>query len=54
MDIKDKSKDNIKAMMDLKEIYRRKALELKDGGGENFLKPKALFTLTLENKMSNL
>ncbi|PKU65335.1 hypothetical protein MA16_Dca001225 [Dendrobium catenatum] len=34
MDIKEKSKDNIKARMDLKEICRRKALELKDGSSK--------------------
>ncbi|PKU67088.1 hypothetical protein MA16_Dca008877 [Dendrobium catenatum] len=50
MDIKDKSKDNIKVRVDLKEIYRRKALELKDGGGEKLLKLKAPFTLTLEQR----
>ncbi|PKU85340.1 hypothetical protein MA16_Dca003079 [Dendrobium catenatum] len=36
MDIKDKSKDNIKARMNL------------DGGAGKFLKPKAPFTLILE------
>ncbi|PKU60522.1 hypothetical protein MA16_Dca029101 [Dendrobium catenatum] len=50
LDIKEKSKDNIKVRMDLKEICRRKALELKDGGAGKFLIPKAPFTLTLEQK----
>ncbi|PKU72760.1 hypothetical protein MA16_Dca017461 [Dendrobium catenatum] len=39
MDIKDKSKDNIKSRMDLK-----------DNGGEKLLKLKTPFTLTLEQK----
>ncbi|PKU86020.1 hypothetical protein MA16_Dca001851 [Dendrobium catenatum] len=50
MDIKEKLKDKIKVRMDLKEICRRKALKLKDGGARKFLKPKAPFTLTLEQK----
>ncbi|PKU68400.1 hypothetical protein MA16_Dca019175 [Dendrobium catenatum] len=50
MDIKDKSKDNIKVKLDLKEICRRKALKLKDGGGEKLLKLKTPFTLTLEQR----
>ncbi|PKU86674.1 hypothetical protein MA16_Dca014316 [Dendrobium catenatum] len=46
MNIKDKSKDNIKVKMDLKEICRRKALELRDARNGKFFKPKAPFTLT--------
>ncbi|PKU70033.1 hypothetical protein MA16_Dca014479 [Dendrobium catenatum] len=38
--------------MDLKEIYNRKSLELRDAGNGKFFKPKAPFTLTLEQRRS--
>ena len=45
MDIKGKTKDNVKARMDLKLYCRRPELELVERNGK-FLKPKASYTLT--------
>ena len=50
MDIKDKTKDNVKARMDLKEYCRRKDIELHQLPNGMYLKPKAKFTLSMDQK----
>ena len=52
MDIKDKMKDNVKARMDLKEYCRQNELELHQLPNGRYLKPKAKFTLTMDQKMA--
>jgi len=51
MDIKDKTKDDIKARMDLKKYCRRKELELQHLTNGKVLKPKANFVLSKEQKI---
>lgn len=46
MDIKDKTKDNVKARMDLKEYCRRRELELQVQPNGKVLKPKAKYVLS--------
>ena len=46
MDIKAKTKDNIKASMDLKEYCRRRELELVEMASGQFVKPKAKYAFT--------
>jgi hypothetical protein len=46
MDIKEKTKDNVKARKDMSIICRRPELELVDLGNGKFKKPKALYTLS--------
>ena len=48
MDIKGKTKDNIKARMDLKEYCKRRELELQELANKILLKPKAKYSLNLE------
>ena len=50
IDIKDKTKDNVKARMDLKEYCRWKELELHQLPNERYLKLKAKFTLSMDQK----
>ena len=50
MDIKDKTKDNIKARMDLKDYCKRRELELQVQPSGKVLKPKAKFVLSNEQK----
>ena len=50
MDIKDKSRDNINASMDLKEHCKWLELELMEIGNGRIYKPKAKFSLTIEQK----
>lgn len=50
MDIKGKTKDNIKARMDLKLYCKRKDLELLEHSNGRTIKPKANYTFTLEQK----
>ena len=50
MDIKGKTKDNIKARMDLKEYCKRRELELQELANGNLLKPKATYSFNLEQK----
>ena len=50
MDVKGKTKDNIKARMDIKEYCRRRELELVAQGNGKYLKPKARYTLNVEQK----
>ena len=46
MDVKDKTKGNPKAQANMKNIYMCPLLELVEVSPENFLKPKASYTLT--------
>ena len=50
MDIKDKTKDNAKARVDLKEYCKRRELELQVQPSGKVLKPKAKFVLSNEQK----
>ena len=50
MDIKGKTKDNVKARMDLKEYCRRRELELQEHTNGKVYKPKAMFTFNKEQK----
>lgn len=50
MDVKDKTKDNEKARMDIKEYCRRRDLELVDQGNGKFLKPKAQYVFNVEQR----
>ncbi|KAI0504324.1 hypothetical protein KFK09_015276 [Dendrobium nobile] len=50
MDVKGKSKDNVKARMDIKEFCRRKNLELVTTTDGKLMKPKAPYSFTLEQK----
>ncbi|XP_057418581.1 uncharacterized protein LOC130712785 [Lotus japonicus] len=52
MDIKGKTKDNVKAKMDLKEYCRQRELELVENPGGKPLKPKAKFVLSNEQQMA--
>uniref|UniRef100_A0A1U7YJY3 Uncharacterized protein LOC104248805 n=1 Tax=Nicotiana sylvestris TaxID=4096 RepID=A0A1U7YJY3_NICSY len=49
MDDKNKTKDNLKARMDLQEYCRRRELELKEVNNR-LVKPKASYTYTLDDK----
>jgi len=51
MDIKDKTKDDMKGRMDLKKYCRRKELELQQLPDEKLVKPKAKFVLSKEQKV---
>lgn len=46
MDVKEKTKDNVKARKDMSDICRRRELELVDLGNGKFKKPKAFYTLS--------
>ena len=48
MDVKGKMKDNLKARIDMKNIYKHPLLELVEVSSEKFLKSKASYTLTRE------
>ena len=50
MDVKNKTKDNVKARMDLKEYYRWRDLELYELPNEKVVKLKANFSFTLDQK----
>ena len=50
MDIKDKTRDNVKVRMDLKEYYRHRELELQVQPSGKVLKPKANIVLSNEQK----
>ncbi|XP_072079067.1 uncharacterized protein [Arachis hypogaea] len=50
MDIKEKTKDNAKARMDLSLYCKRKSLELPVQSGGKIIKPKANYTFTLQQK----
>ena len=50
MDIKGKSKDNVKVRMDLKEYCKRPKLELLKVGNGKVYKPKAKFSFIMEQK----
>ncbi|KAK8921612.1 hypothetical protein KSP39_PZI020469 [Platanthera zijinensis] len=49
MDIKSKTKDNVKARLDLQNICKRRDLELKEVNGK-LLKPKASYTLSKDER----
>jgi len=51
MDIKDKTKDDIKARMDLKKYCLRKELELQNLPDGKVLQPKPNFVLSKEQKI---
>ena len=48
MDVKGKTKDNLKARTDMKNICRHPLLELVEVSPEKFLKPKAYYILKRE------
>ena len=48
MDVKGKTKDNLKVRVDMKNICKRPLLELVEVSPEKFLKSKATYTLTGE------
>lgn len=50
MDIKDKTKDNLNARMDMRDLCRRRDLELVDLGDGKFNKPKAEYTLSASQR----
>lgn len=50
MDIKEKTKDNVKARMDLAVLCKRRELELVDLGNGKFKKPKAQYTLSASQR----
>ena len=50
MDIKRKTKDNVKARMDLREYCKRRDLELREQNGGRVIKPKANYTFSIEQK----
>ncbi|XP_015960485.1 uncharacterized protein LOC107484411 [Arachis duranensis] len=50
MDIKEKTKDNAKARMDMSLYCKRKSLELTEQSGGKVIKPKANYTFTLQQK----
>ncbi|KAK6782402.1 hypothetical protein RDI58_020198 [Solanum bulbocastanum] len=50
MDVKGKTKDNLKARMDIKEYCRRKELWLQELQNGKIVKPKASFSFTLDEK----
>ena len=50
MDIKNKTKDNVKARIDLKEYCKRRELELHILPSGKVLKPKAKFALSNEQR----
>jgi len=50
MDVKGKTKDNVKARRDLSIHCDRQDLELKDHGNGKVVKPKAAYTLTKEQR----
>ncbi|KAG8366038.1 hypothetical protein BUALT_Bualt17G0034500 [Buddleja alternifolia] len=49
MDVKGKTKDNVKARLDLQNICKRRDLELKEMNGK-YLKPKASYTLSKDER----
>ena len=50
MDVKGKTKDNLKARMDIKEYCWRKELWLQELQNGKIVKPKASFSFTLDEK----
>ena len=50
MDIKGKTKDNIKVRMDLKEYCKRSDLEIIKSNNGKFFKPKAKYSFTMDQK----
>ncbi|PKU68934.1 hypothetical protein MA16_Dca002202 [Dendrobium catenatum] len=52
MDVKGKTKDNVKVRMNIKEFCRRKNLELVTIIDGKLMKPKAPYSFTLEQKRS--
>jgi hypothetical protein len=50
MDVKGKSKDNVKARMDLADICKRRELELHYSSEGKLIKPKAKYSFTIEQK----
>ncbi|XP_038687458.1 uncharacterized protein LOC119986835 [Tripterygium wilfordii] len=50
MDVKGKSKDNVKSRMDLSNYCKRRALELVEHGNGKSFKPKAQFCLNMDQK----
>ena len=50
MDIKVKTKDNVKARLDLKEYYKRGDLEIVESANGKLFKPKAKYSFTLDKK----
>jgi predicted amino acid-binding ACT domain protein len=50
MDIKGRTKDNVKARKDLKEVCKSRGLELQEQSNGKMKKPKANYTFTLEQK----
>ncbi|KAL3328066.1 hypothetical protein AABB24_035628 [Solanum stoloniferum] len=50
MDVKGKTKDNLKARMDIKDCCRRKELWLQELQNGKIVKPKASFSFTLDEK----
>ena len=50
MDVKDKSKDNVKAQLDLNQYCRKSELHLQVKPNGKFLKSKAKYTFTLDEK----
>lgn len=49
-DIKEKTKDNVKARKDISEFCRCRELELIDLGNGKFKNPKALYTLSASQR----
>lgn len=54
VDIAVKSKDNAKAQIDMADHCNHRGLELVPNGRENFIKPKAGYTLTKDEKLKVL
>ena len=50
MDIKGKTKDNVKARMDLREYCKRKDLEIVESSNGKHFKPKAKYSFTMDKK----
>ena len=50
MDVKEKSKDNAKVRLDLKNYCRRSELHLQQRSDGKFSKPKAKYTFTLDQR----
>ncbi|PKU75706.1 hypothetical protein MA16_Dca027184 [Dendrobium catenatum] len=54
MDVKYKSKDNVKIRMDIKEYCRQKNMELVTTIDDKIMKPKASYYFTLEKIKINM
>ena len=50
MDIKGKTKDNVKVRMDLKEYCKQSDLKIVESNNGKFFKPKAKYSFTMNQK----